>query len=78
MTNILDKYFGGATRFAMLVVVINLNALLWFALIYYPDTRFLTIFVLFSNIATGIVTFFTTKSAIESSVGIESSQAQQK
>lgn len=56
----------GATRIAMLIIVINLNALMWYSLVFYPDTRFLTVFALFSNITTGIVTFFTTKSMYES------------
>ena len=57
---------GGATRVAFLIIVLNLNALMWYSLIHYPDTRFLTIFALFSNITTGIVTYFTTKSMYES------------
>lgn len=68
MINILEK-LGGATRVAFLVLVVNLNALMWYSLVYYPDTRFLTIFALFSNITTGIVTYFTTKSMYESKVG---------
>lgn len=65
MINFLDK-MGGATRIAFLILVLNLNALMWYSLVHYPDTRFLTIFALFSNITTGIVTYFTTKSMYES------------
>lgn len=65
MQNYLDK-FGGATRIAFLVFILNLNALTWYALIFYPETRFLTVFAVFSNIISGVTGFFTGKSISES------------
>ena len=62
--NILDA-FGGATRVAFLIFILNLNALTWYALIFYPETRFLTIFAVFSNIISGVVGYFTGKSTTE-------------
>jgi len=55
----------GATRIAMLILVINACALSWFALIFYPDSVFTPIFALISNITSGVVGFFIAKSTQE-------------
>lgn len=57
--------FQSATRVSMLLLIIALIVINFSALWFYPDTAFKETFMLFSNITSGIVGFFTGKSMQE-------------
>lgn len=59
--------FQSATRVSMLLLIIALIIINFSALWFYPDTAFKDTFMLFSNITSGVVGFFTGKSMQESS-----------
>lgn len=58
--------FQSATRVSMLMLIFSLVLINFLALWFYPETAFKETFMLFSNITSGIVGYFTGKSMQDS------------
>lgn len=61
----MPEYLTSTTRFAFLIMIIALIGMNYYAMLYLTENTLTIMFTLFTNVLTGLLVAFTTKSAVE-------------